>query len=322
MGMEKSKVWIVAVIVVAIVIVSAGITILAQPKSEDPAKIRIGVLPVIDTLPLYVGQERGLFENNGLSIELVSFTSAVERDSAFAAGEIDGYFGDMINTLVLKSTGEDVKVITVDYHTTPGYRMFGLLASPNSGITNISGIAGQEIATSLGSVSEYFVDEILAAHNLSGDVNKFKVPAIPIRYQSLMTDQVKLALLPEPFATQAIKDGAKLIADDSSIDTTATVIAMRGGFVSSHADQVKKFLDTYNKSVSMVNQDPMQFKDILENDIHFPPALENGFVFPPLSEISLPSHNEADRVQSWMIDKGVLKSEISYDDIMAAELYE
>jgi hypothetical protein len=72
----------------------------------------------------------------------------------------------------------------------------------------------------------------------------------------------------------------------------------------------------------MVNQDPMQFKDILENDIHFPPALENGFVFPPLSEISLPSHNEVDRVQSWMIDKGVLKSEISYDDIMAAELYE
>lgn len=326
--MEKKSLGIIAVVVVAVLIISAGIAIVAQPKSADgakdgeSAKIRIGVLPVIDTLPLYVGQEQGLFEKSGVNVELVSFTSASERDSAFVAGEIDGYFGDMVNTLVLKNIGEEVQVVTVDYHTTPGYRMFGLLASPNSGITDISGIAGQEIATSVGSVSEYFLDEILDAHDLSGEVSKFKVPAIPLRYQSLMNDQVKLALLPEPFATQAIKEGAKLMADDSSIGTTATVIAMKGSFVSAYADQVKKFLTAYNESVSLVNQDPMQFKAILENDIKFPPALEDGFVFPPLSEISLPSRDEVSRVQSWMIDKGVLESEKSYEDIMAVGLYE
>ncbi len=319
--MERRNIWALAVVMVAILVVSAGIVIVIQPKSEDSVKMRIGVLPVIDTLPLYVGQERGLFEDNGLSVELVSFTSAAERDTAFVTGKIDGYFGDMVNTLVLKET-TDVKVVTVVYHTTPGYRMFGLLASPNSGISDIADIAGHEIATSIGSVSEYFVDEMLVINGLSDEVSKDKIPAIPIRYQSLMSDQIKLALLPEPFATQAIKEGAKLITDDSAIDTTATVIAMRGSFVSGHVDDVKKFLTIYNESVQMVNQGPMQFSSILEDEIHFPPELGDGFVFPPLSETSLPSRNEVDRAQSWMIAKGVLKDEISYESIIGAELYE
>ena len=64
----------------------------------------------------YAAQERGLFQQAGLNVELVPFGSAQERDTAFVAGAIDGYFGDMVNTLLLKASGQDVKVITVDYH--------------------------------------------------------------------------------------------------------------------------------------------------------------------------------------------------------------
>ncbi|NLK25522.1 MAG: ABC transporter substrate-binding protein [Euryarchaeota archaeon] len=322
--MEKRRIWAPIVVIVAVLLISAGIIIVAPAKDED--SIKIGVLPVIDTLPLYVGQERGLFEDNGVSVELVSFTSAAERDTAFIAGQIDGYFGDMVNTLVLKETTDDVKVVTVVYHTLDEYRMFGLLASPNSGITDVSGIINSpeeyKIATSLGSVSEYFLDEMIEINGMSDKVGKEKVPQIPLRYQSLMNDQIKLAQLPEPFATRAIKEGAKLIADDGPINTTATLIAMKGSFVSSHIDDVRNFLTAYNESVQLVNRDPWQFKDVLEDKIKFPADLADGFTFPPLSDISLPSKDEVDRVQSWMLEKQVLKKEISYESIMGAELYE
>ncbi len=100
---------------------------------------------MIDTLPLYVADELDLFAEKGLDVELVEFNSALERDTAFTVGSIDGYFGDLINTLVIRNT-VDVKVVTVDYHTSHDHLMFAILASPGSGITDLSGLHGMAIA--------------------------------------------------------------------------------------------------------------------------------------------------------------------------------
>lgn len=322
--MEKKslRITVVAVMVV-IVVVAAGAFVMLRPQDDDT--IKIGVLPVIDTLPLYVAQEQGLFEKEGVNVKLVQFNSAAERDAAFTAGQIDGYFGDMVNTLVLKSTGQDVKVVTVDYHTQADHRMFALLASPHSGIDNISQISGRSIATSTASVSEYFLDEILEANGISnGKISITSVPQIPVRLQSLISGQVDLAILPEPFATQAINEGAKQIANDSSINTTASVIAFRGNLISEDLNFTKGFLSAYNESVALVNQDPGQYADILEKEIHFPEGLMGTFDFPPMSAPSLPSPEEVNRVQDWMMNypgKSMLTSTISYESIMATELY-
>ena len=158
MIMEKrNKIIIAIALLVAAAVLIAGATALLSPKENDKGTtIRIGVLPVIDTLPLYVGVEQKLFADRGVNVELVEFNSAMERDAAFTSGSIDGYFGDLVNTLVIaKST--DVKVVTVDYHTLADHRMFAILASPGSGITDLSQLNGSDIATSRASVSEYIM---------------------------------------------------------------------------------------------------------------------------------------------------------------------
>jgi NitT/TauT family transport system substrate-binding protein len=318
---KKNKLIIAIAFLIAAAVLIAGAATMLSPKSENNSTtLRIGVLPVIDTLPLYVGVEKGIFSGEGVKVELVEFNSAIERDAAFTAGAIDGYFGDLVNTLVIaKST--DVKVVTVDYHTLADHRMFAILASPNSGISNLSQLNGSAIATSRASISEYFMSEMLKANNVTSGVQINEVPAIPIRYSSLMSDQLKVAVLPEPFATRAIDDGAILLADDRGIDTTATVLAIRSSVISGNADAASSFLNGYNASVAMVNSDPLAFNDILENKIHFPAELEDGFDFPPMSAISLPTTSDVDRVQAWMMEKGMLTTEIAYGDVVATELY-
>ncbi|MCK5836350.1 MAG: hypothetical protein KAH09_03705, partial [Desulfobacula sp.] len=47
---------------------------------------RMGILPVIDTLPLQVGVTEGYFEAENLDVKLVSFSSAMERNTAMHSG--------------------------------------------------------------------------------------------------------------------------------------------------------------------------------------------------------------------------------------------
>jgi NitT/TauT family transport system substrate-binding protein len=303
-----------------IILIAAATYIVVSPNGQVE-KIRIGVLPVIDTLPLYAAQERGLFQQAGLNVELVPFGSAQERDTALIAGAIDGYFGDMVNTLLLRESGQDVKVVTVDYHTSPQCRMFGLVASPNNNVTDINATQGMKVAYSSTTVTEYVLDDILAEKNMTGKLEKYDLKAISVRYQALMQNQVQLAIMPEPYVTQALLGGAHLVADDRIINITATVIGMKGGFISSHMAEMKKFLTVYNDTVRSINQDPSQYFDVLEKDIHFPKELEASYAFPVLSPTALPSAQEFQKVHDWMAAKGLVGNSVTYDMVVATELY-
>ncbi len=316
---KRNRIMFIVALALVAVIVASGALLVLSPKDEGTV-LRIGVLPVIDTLPLYVGEEEGLFDQEGIDVQLVEFNSAMERDAAFTAGSIQGYFGDLINTLVLRKT-MDVMVVTVDYRTLPDNRMFAILASPNSGISDIAQLNGTPIATSVASISEYFMSEMLLANGVTGPVQVQQVPAIPIRFSSLLSDQINVAVLPEPFVTRAIDEGAVLLTDDRAINTTATVIALRGEWISENRQAAESFLRAYNASVAKVNEDPWTYDQVLYEKIHFPEELRDSFDFPPLSPIALPTEEDLQRVQEWMTSIGILTEQFSYNDVMATELY-
>lgn len=316
--MEKGSLQTLAIAVVAVVLMSAGIAVTVQ--SEDGDTIRIGVLPVIDTLPLYVAQEQGLFEREGVNVELVQFSSAAECITSFTAGKIDGYFGDLIKTLILKGSGADVKVVTAVHHTSD-HRMFALLAPPGEGEIMLSDIGGMEVATSTGTIVEYLLDEMLT--DAPDNVRKIEVPPIPSRMQSL--DKGMLTFLPEPFVTMAIAAGAREVANDTQYNMTTSIIALKGSFVSAHPDLAKGFLTAYNESVALVNEGPARYAGILKSRLSFPEGLIGTFDFPPLSATTLPRREEVSKVEDWMINYpsgSKLTGRISYESIMAIELYE
>ena len=62
----------------------------ACTSPAEPANLKIAVLPIIDTLPMYVAQQEGLFTKHGVNVEFVPVASAPERDQILAAGQADG----------------------------------------------------------------------------------------------------------------------------------------------------------------------------------------------------------------------------------------
>ena len=84
---------------------------LLQTAQAPPPKLRIGLLPVVDALPFIVAEKEGLFEKEGLSVELVYFGSARDRDSAIMGGQVDAALHDPVGALMLIGNGVPIKIV-------------------------------------------------------------------------------------------------------------------------------------------------------------------------------------------------------------------
>ena len=279
--------------------------------------LRFGVLPVVDTLPLIVGQEDGTFSDQDIDLELISFQSALERDAALQAGKIDGYFGDILNTLLLIQSGEPLKILTAAFHTHPGHRMFGIAAAPDSGITTMDQLKGKDIAISRATIIEYVLDSLLRSLDLPGDyVTKQEIKKMPIRLQLLLSNQMAAALLPEPLLTLAESKGARVLVDDRGLDTCLTVLTMNTGKLADKPTLPERFLKAYGAAVSKINRDPEAFKETMVKRTRFPMPVKDLYKVPVFPEPAPPAEKDIMATEDWLIQNGLLKQKISYDTIV------
>ncbi len=294
--------------------------ILSFPAPASPGeKLGFGILPVVDVLPLLVGKENGLFEKQGIDLELISFQSALERDAALQAGRLDGCFGDILNTVLLIQSGEKLKIIATAFHTHPGCRMFGIAASAGSGITDFAGIRGKDVAISSATVIEYLLDRLLDSRGMHPeDVTRLEIKKIPIRLQMLLSNQIPAALLPEPLLTLAETHGASVILDDRNLDTALTVLAVNLKHRPAITDLIPGFLSAYNAAVDLINANPPAFKALLIAKTQFPMAVKDKYQVPVFPARAVPSEADVLAVQEWLMKNNLVQSRIPYADMVVA----
>lgn len=292
--------------------------IMAFPAVSSPGeKLGVGILPVVDVLPLLVGREKGLFKKQGIDLELINFQSALERDAALQSGSLDGYFGDILNTILLVQSGEQLKIIATAFHTHPRCRMFGIAVAPGSGITDPAGIKGKEVAISSATVIEYLLDQLLIAGNMSpGDVTKQEIKKIPIRLQMLLSGQVTAALLPEPLLTLAEANGAGVVLDDRQLNTALTVLAVNLKNRPKIKALIPGFLKAYDEAVDMINENPALFKELLITKTQFPVAVKDRYPVPVFPARAIPAEADVAMVQDWLQKNGLIKTRIPYADMV------
>ena len=209
--------------------------------------------------------------------------------------------------------GVPVRIVCESSHTGPERRIFGLLGAPGSGIKSFSEIGSEKIAVSSGSIIEYFLDGILEARGQKkGSVNKVEIKAITLRFQMLMSGSIKLALLPEPLVTKAVRDGAVLLADDKILDTTATVVIFRDDFIKRRGDAMKSFVKAYDKSVKNINSSPGRYRDIMVSRIRFPEDIKDSYPMPSYDEARPPAEKDVMKVYTWMKNKGMIDVPVDY----------
>lgn len=285
-------------------------------RADGGSELTLGLLPIVDSLPFLVADERGYYQDEGLRVRLESFNSALERDAAFQAGAIDGGVADIIASAAQRHAGVDVKILSISLGVTPAEGRFVILASPDSTIRSVQDLKGVEIAISPNSIIEYVVDQLLVAEGFTpGEIRKTTVASIPVRVEMLLSGQVKAAALPEPMATLARVKGAREIIDDTRDNISQSVILFRGAAVREKEEAVRKLFRAYARAVKDIQADPESFRPLLEEKARLPKGLEQYRV-DSFSLPVAPSREQVERVAGWMAEKGLLQRSVPYEDLV------
>ena len=261
--MDKKIIAIIAVIVIALVAVGAYF---ATSGGSSDNVVRIGHLPSDHDTALFVAQEKKMFEDEGLTVELTQFNNGGDLMTAMASGDIDiGYAGI---TPVMSSISQGVPVKVVSGAQTEGS---ALVAGKNSGINSVADLKGKTVATP----GEATIQNML----LTSALNQAGVKTSDVEFTTMkaaqMTDalkagQVDAMIIWEPYASIAVENG-----DGRLIETSGEIIpghpcccvAAREDFINNHADTLKKVVAIHEKATKFTNENPADAAACLPEDI-------------------------------------------------------
>lgn len=281
-------------------------------KQAEPQTLRVGVMYSSDIIPMAVMKDQKLDKKRGVVLDMQVFSSAKDRDAALQAGELDGVFTDFIGACIYQNAGLDVKITGM----TDGDYL--LLAGPSSGVTTLEEAAGKSIAISENTLIEYALDYILAQDGYGADyLKKEVVPRIPDRLEMLRVGETDLCLLPEPFATLALSDGAVELGSANTSGLYPAVSAFTQAAIGEKADAIKKFYTAYDESVDYVNNTPLsEFEPVVIEGAGFPKELSGRIELPLFRKNALPDEAVLTDAIAWAAGKGLCSDALTPADLL------
>ena len=297
-----------------------------QVATEAPVQnvgtLKIAVLPIIDTLPMYVAEAEGLFAKHGVTVEFIPVASAPERDQLLAAGQADGTINETLSVMLFNKDVIQMQAVRYALRPTEGYGHFFILASAKSGITDALGLKGVEIGVSRGTVIEYVTQRLLQAEGLTTDeIKTIAVPKIPDRMALLASGELSAGVLPDPLASLAISQSAVKVLDDSlHPEYGFSVISFRKEVIDANPDAVKAFLAAIEEASDLINLDATKYTSLLSDKGLVPPPLLETFQVPPFPDQAVPTEAEWNDTLDWAKEKGMLTTDVSYADSVNASL--
>jgi len=291
----------------------------AQPVADNTL-IKLALLPILDTMPIYVAQEAGFFAQQGLNVEFIPVGSAAEREQVMAAGQADGMVNDLLSVALYNRKDIQVQVVRFARVTAPGAPLYRILASKQSGIKSVQELAGVQIGISQGSIIDFVTNKILTSQGLAADqIQTLAVPKIPDRMALLASGQLKAATLPEPFSTEAVQQGAVVVVDDTAYaDIANSVISFRKQVLDQRPEAVKKFLAAIEQAVNEINTNPEAWRKIFTEYKVVPTDLAQSYPIPKFPGAGLPTQKQFDGVVQWALGRALIDQKVDYADSVKA----
>jgi len=302
-----------------------GLTLSGCSSGAKPeTRLRVAVLPILDSLPLYVADMEGFFSEEGIEIELITAGSAAERDQLLQAGQVDAVITDLVSLALVNR--DEIRLVAVRYAMVPTaeFAQFRILAAPNAHVQSPSDLAGAAIGVSEGTVIEYVTERLLAAEGLAPDqIETLAVPKIPDRMALLTAGELIAATLPEPLGSLALQQGAQLVIDDTAHpEVSCSIFAVRAAVLTDQPEVVQSFVRAINRASTAINGDRPSWADLLSEKRIVPTPLIGSYALPDYPAPAVPTEAQYFDVAAWLRETGRLDAAPAYGDVVNDEYIE
>jgi len=322
-------------------VVFCFLVLMSIPSAGETVPLRFSLPPVLEALPIALAQEWGLFEDHGVSVELIGITDNQQRSAALMTGNLDGMMEDVTRSILTATTGADI-VITSASGSMPCEEQFALaLTSPASfRIDSLDAVlsSGYAIATIYRSDYEYLLDRLINDH-VDGDDD----PVRTMYFHDILqmatwfgAQTLPAAILPEPYVTYigtyVPPTGGQPIAlvihdDFSSTGVLPAVTLFQRSYVEDCPEAVEGFYAAYVEAIERINATPRDELIEVGLDIVLPLFFQGADVSTVTDDVldaipipvfespaALPQET-FDEVLAWMREKGYVFDEPTYEQL-------
>jgi NitT/TauT family transport system substrate-binding protein len=167
-------------------------------------RVRVGVLPIVDTAVLHRAQFAGYYAAEGLSVELVPVQGGAVGIPQMVAGELDMTWSSWTSVIAAHQRGvADLRALPgASYSAADG--TFLMMVHPASGISTPRDLVGKRIAiNTFASITELVARSALQTNSIDpNDVSFLEIP-FPDMVPALANRQVDAIVVVEPQVVQA-----------------------------------------------------------------------------------------------------------------------
>ncbi|MCZ2812593.1 MULTISPECIES: ABC transporter substrate-binding protein [unclassified Modestobacter] len=287
------------------------------------AQVAVGIIPIIDVAPIYLGQEQGFFEERGIELELVPGSGGAAAVPGVVAGDFDFAFGNVTSLLLAQTQGLPLQVVSNGTASTgdPETDFSAVVVPADSPVQTAADLAGKTVAVNnFKNIGEVTIRK--AVEDAGGDsstVNFVELP-FPDMPAAVANGNVDAAWVVEPFVTVATGQGARAVVrnfaepvEDLTVATYFTTEQM----LAENPDLVDDFQAAMNESLQYAQDNPDELRRIITTYTSISPEVAG--------QIALPSFPEEINVESMetvaelMAEYGITEETADVDALLATD---
>jgi NitT/TauT family transport system substrate-binding protein len=263
----------------AALLLAATLTATAACGSDDggedaaspgqPDKVTVGVIPILDVAPIYLGVEKGFFTDRDIDVSLELAEGGAAIVPAVVSGQYEFGFSNVVSLLLAHSKGLPVKVVSNGNNSTgeDDKDFAALMVKADSPIKTAADLEGKTVAAN---TLQNIVDTSVRAsvRKAGGDPTKVKFTALPFPEQpaALAAGRVDAVFVVEPFQQAVLAEGGRKIASsyvDAAPDLTVAVYFASQQLLGENPDLVARFTEAMQQSLSYADSNPEEARQII-----------------------------------------------------------
>ena len=220
-----------------------------EAKGTESNPFILGVSPMSGWYAWYGVKDTGIFEQNGVYVDLQFFPVYSDSLTAFYSGQVDGICIAASDAVAPVNEGVDFKVVLVNDNS---YGADGIVVQ--DGINSIEDLKGKTVATEVGTLEHMFLLKILEENNMTIDDVNFVNMTINDAGPAFIAGSIDAAVLWEPTLSTAIGAGGKLLySTKEEPGLIPDTLAVRQEVLDSSSDAVQKIVDSWFDGVEKLN---------------------------------------------------------------------
>lgn len=237
-----------AVIAVVLSCGSGSKTFAAAADEASPAKVTSGLLPPFPFYwAHYAAQQRGMFKEQRLNVEVIQLSRPSEAVQALIGGSLNFAWVSADAFIYAIEAGGNVAIVG----QAVGNPAFSVIVQP--AIKGWSGVKGKTVAVSAPKDGAAIIFRLMAQANglKEGDYTFISVGTTPNRYAALKSKTVDVAIMGQPQDFLAVKEGFRMLGRSDTVlkNYAFIMIGTNKSWAANHRDEIQRYLASIQRAV-------------------------------------------------------------------------